>query len=144
MWEQLRSEVEARQQLMGAVCCCLLHRCLAPGGVLVLEPQPFKSYKSALHKPGVEAAPYYNLDQLKLRPEQYVEFLTQRVGFELVQQLSAVSEAAGAEAVSVKGFDRPIIVLRKLAAGAGRGGRAAAAAAVGAPEGAAVTAQQQG
>lgn len=112
----------------------------------MLEPQPFKSYKSALHKPGVEAAPYYNLDQLKLRPEQYVEFLTQRVGFELVQQLSAVSEAAGAEAVSVKGFDRPIVVLRKPAADGGRGGRAvaAAAAAVGAPEGAVEGGQQQG
>jgi hypothetical protein len=112
----------------------------------VLEPQPFKSYKSALHKPGVAAAPYVNLDQLKLRPEQYVEFLTQRVGFEPVQQLSAVSEAAGAEAVSVKGFDRPIIVLRKPAAGGGRGGGAAAAAAEGVDpfEGAAGAGQQQG
>jgi 7SK snRNA methylphosphate capping enzyme len=94
--------------------------------LLVLEPQPFKSYKSAIHKPGVQAAPFVDLEQLKLRPEQFAEFLTQRVGFELVQQLNAVSEAAGADAVSVKGFDRPIIVLRKpAAAAAGAGGVAA-------------------
>ena len=80
-----------------------------------MEPQPFKSYKNAIHKPGVQAAPYVDLDQLKLRPEQFGDFLTQRVGFELVQQLGAVSEAAGADAVSVKGFDRPILVLRKPA-----------------------------
>lgn len=93
----------------------------------MLEPQPFKSYKNAVHKPGVQAAPFVNLEQLKLRPEQYAEFLTQRVGFELVQQLSAVSEAAGAEAVSVKGFDRPILVLRKPAKGAaGASGKEAA------------------
>lgn len=109
---------------VGGCIAVLFCRCLAPGGLLVLEPQPFKSYKNAVHKPGVQAAPFVNLGQLKLRPEQYGEFLTQRVGFELVQQLGAVSEAAGAEAVSVKGFDRPILVLRKPAkqgaAGAGK------------------------
>lgn len=93
----------------------------------MLEPQPFKSYKSALHKPGVQAAPFVKLDQLKLRPEQFADYLTQRVGFELVKQLDAVSGAAGADAVSVKGFDRPIIVLRKPAAAAGAAAGVAAA-----------------
>jgi 7SK snRNA methylphosphate capping enzyme len=91
-------------------------RCLAPGGLLVLEPQPWKSYQAAVHKQGGTAAPFYKPEQLKLRPEGFVEFLTQRVGFDLVQQLSAVSQAAGPGAVPVKGFDRPILVLRKPAA----------------------------
>lgn len=91
-------------------------RCLAPGGLLVLEPQPWKSYQAAVHKQGGTSAPFYKPEQLKLRPEGFVGFLTQRVGFELVQQLSAVSQAAGPGAVPVKGFDRPILVLRKPAA----------------------------
>ncbi|WIA28505.1 hypothetical protein OEZ86_011048 [Tetradesmus obliquus] len=92
------------------------YRCLAPGGLLVLEPQPWKSYQAAVHKQGGTSAPFYKPEQLKLRPEGFVGFLTQRVGFELVQQLSAVSQAAGPGAVPVKGFDRPILVLRKPAA----------------------------
>lgn len=81
----------------------------------MLEPQPWKSYHSAVHKQGGTAAPFYKVEQLKMRPEGFAEFLTQRVGFELVQQLNAVSQAAGADAVPVKGFDRPILVLRKPA-----------------------------
>uniref|UniRef100_A0A383VRI8 RNA methyltransferase n=1 Tax=Tetradesmus obliquus TaxID=3088 RepID=A0A383VRI8_TETOB len=92
------------------------YRCLAPGGLLVLEPQPWKSYQAAVHKQGGTSAPFYKPEQLKLRPEGFVGFLTQRVGFKLVQQLSAVSQAAGPGAVPVKGFDRPILVLRKPAA----------------------------
>eukprot|EP00775_Hariotina_reticulata_P007037 gene7037-7251_t len=92
------------------------YRCLAPNGILVLEPQPFKSYKNAAHKPGVQEAPFHKLDQLKLRPDAFCDFLTQRVGFELVQQLHAVSDATGSQAVPVKGFDRPILVLRKPSA----------------------------
>jgi 7SK snRNA methylphosphate capping enzyme len=95
--------------------------------LLVLEPQPYKSYKNAINKPGVKDAAFADLDQIRLRPEQFAEYLVQQVGFQLVQRLSAVSEAAGAEAVSVKGFDRPILVLRKPAAAAGQ-----AAAATGA------------
>ncbi|KAF6250319.1 Bicoid-interacting protein 3-domain-containing protein [Scenedesmus sp. NREL 46B-D3] len=92
------------------------YRCLAPGGLLVLEPQPWKSYQAAVHKQGGTAAPFSKPEQLKLRPEGFLDFLTQRVGFVLVQQLSAVSRAAGPGAVPVKGFDRPILVLRKPAA----------------------------
>lgn len=88
-------------------------RCLVPGGVLILEPQPFKSYQNAVHKAGVHAAPFKKIGQFKLRPEAFCDFLTQRVGFELVRQMNAVSQVAGDQAVPVKGFDRPIIVLRK-------------------------------
>lgn len=81
--------------------------------MLVLEPQPFRSYQNAVHKAGVQAAPFKKINELKLKPESFCEFLTQRVGFELVQQLHAVSQVAGEEAVPVKGFDRPILVMRK-------------------------------
>jgi hypothetical protein len=107
------------------------NRCLAPGGLLVLEPQPFKSYKNAVHKPGVAAAPFVDLTRLKLRPEAYADFLVQRVGFELVTQLEAVSDGAGADAVPLKGFDRPIIVLRKPAAGGGGSSKKGAASSSG-------------
>lgn len=80
---------------------------------MIFEPQPFKSYQSAVHKAGQQSAQFKKVSQLKLRPEGFCDFLTQRVGFELVQQLSAVSQVAGDGAVPVKGFDRPILVLRK-------------------------------
>jgi hypothetical protein len=67
-------------------------------------------------------APFYSLDSLKLRPEGFLAFLTERVGFELVRELSAVSQAAGEDAVPVKGFDRPILVLRRTAVNASSGG----------------------
>jgi 7SK snRNA methylphosphate capping enzyme len=115
------------------------YRCLAPGGLLVLEPQPFRSYKSAVHKPGVEHAPFVDLARLRLRPEGYAEFLAQRVGFEMLQQLQAVSQAAGEGAVPLKGFDRPIMLLRKPMARKAAGGSGAAASAAAAAAGAAAS-----
>ncbi|KAF8072586.1 RNA methyltransferase [Scenedesmus sp. PABB004] len=86
-------------------------RVLAPGGLLVLEPQPWKSYRAAVHKHGNALAPFVRLDALKLHPDGFADFLTRRVGFELLVELSVLSQAPGVDAAPAQGFDRPILLV---------------------------------
>ena len=73
-----------------------LFRCLAPGGVLVLEPQPWRSYHAAVHKRDTSAVPFRRYSELlKLRPEAFEAYLTGEVGFELVARLRAAGEGEG-------------------------------------------------
>ncbi|KAJ9534897.1 hypothetical protein QJQ45_029545 [Haematococcus lacustris] len=86
----------------------LFARCwteLQPGGFLVLEPQPWRSYKAAVAKQrGGPEAGSWDLAALHLRPEGFVTLL-QQMGFELVVDLNDGSTALG--------FDRPLFVVRK-------------------------------
>lgn len=75
------------------------------GGYLILEPQPWKSYTSALHKQDMSGAAFRQLERLKLRPDAFVEFLTARVGFTHVDTLQVGGSA--------RGFDRPLHVFQK-------------------------------
>lgn len=93
---------------------------LSPGGHLVLEPQPWRSYKAALKKQDMTGVPFRDLARLRFRPEDFREYLTGQLGLELVQETLPTA---------TKGFDRHLIVLRKPGAGAG-------------PEGAAVVAME--
>jgi hypothetical protein len=52
---------------------------------------------------------YNPLETLKLKPEQFKEHLTQRLGFVMVADLQVDKEAC------VQGFDRPLWVLQKPA-----------------------------
>ncbi|GLI67704.1 hypothetical protein VaNZ11_011972 [Volvox africanus] len=84
---------------------------LTPGGLLILEPQPWKSYNRAVHKTTTNAVPYKRIEQLQLRPQHFVEYLTNQLGFVLESQLR---EGQGV------GFDRPMYLLRKpMLVGAG-------------------------
>ncbi|KAI7835533.1 hypothetical protein COHA_010579, partial [Chlorella ohadii] len=65
------------------------HDALAPGGLLLLEPQPWRS-----------------LHELQLRPDQFADYLCSQLGFRLLKQFG-VQESASA------GFDRPMLLLRK-------------------------------
>ena len=102
-----------------------IHESLVDGGLLVLEPQPWKSYKAALSKQrplkkaamdteegdgggGGELPASVGLCQrehLKLRPEMFLEYLKTKVGFELVVELN--------KGRTSQNFDRPFYVLRK-------------------------------
>ncbi|KAL6755087.1 Bicoid-interacting protein 3-domain-containing protein [Haematococcus lacustris] len=92
----------------------LFARCwteLQPGGFLVLEPQPWRSYKAAVAKQrGGPEAGSWDLAALHLRPEGFVTLL-QQMGFELVVDLNDGSTALG--------FDRPLFVVRKPDASSG-------------------------
>lgn len=69
---------------------------LSPGGVLVLEPQPWSSYKQAVRKQDMTAAPYHQLWKLQFRPHMFAKHLTENVGFELVKARGASRCAAWA------------------------------------------------
>eukprot|EP00983_Pelagomonas_calceolata_P028683 898504-Pelagomonas_calceolata.AAC.1 len=46
------------------------------GGLLVLEPQPWRSYCQAITKKQTSAVPFRNLEALRLRPEAFIDTLT--------------------------------------------------------------------
>ncbi|XP_061343877.1 probable RNA methyltransferase At5g51130 [Gastrolobium bilobum] len=77
---------------------------LRPGGILVLEPQPWKSYESNRNASETTAANYRNI---MIRPEQFQEILLDKIGFRTVKDIT--SGLTG----SKTGFNRPILVFQK-------------------------------
>ncbi|KAK9715369.1 hypothetical protein RND81_06G160500 [Saponaria officinalis] len=77
---------------------------LHPGGILVLEPQPWDSYyKNRLTTETTNA----NYHSIHIKPQDFQEILLDKVGFRTVEQ--ATSRVSGA----TMGFDRPVLVFRK-------------------------------
>ncbi|XP_028298275.1 7SK snRNA methylphosphate capping enzyme-like isoform X2 [Gouania willdenowi] len=54
------------------------YQSLSPGGLLILEPQPWSSYR---HRRRVSEAAFHHHSALKLRPQQFTSYLTDNVGF---------------------------------------------------------------
>ncbi|KMT03146.1 hypothetical protein BVRB_8g197020 [Beta vulgaris subsp. vulgaris] len=78
-------------------------RHLHPGGILVLEPQPWESYyKNRL----TTETTHMNYSNIVHRPESFQEILLDKIGFRTVEQATSVSGA-------VAGFNRPVLVFRK-------------------------------
>lgn len=71
----------------------------------MLEPQPWRSYRSAVTKRQTCAVPFRQIDQLQFRPEHFLQHLTQVLGFTQVADLNADSTA--------QHFDRPLYVLQR-------------------------------
>lgn len=63
---------------------CEVHRVLAGGGALVLEPQPWTSYKRKKHV-SPEARAHYRA--IRLRPELFPQFLVDYVGFRSCEEV---------------------------------------------------------
>jgi 7SK snRNA methylphosphate capping enzyme len=83
-----------------------VYRMLADGGAFVFEPQPWSSYKRKKHVSDVARAQFA---EIKLRPERFVEYLIDRVGFRAVEQIRVEYDAS----VS-KGFaSRPLYLFIK-------------------------------
>jgi 7SK snRNA methylphosphate capping enzyme len=84
---------------------------LAPGGLFVLEPQPWSSYRAAAAKvrrggaaaAAFPAAYFHRHEELALRPEGFEALLMEEFGFRLVRRLAPPAGAAG-------GFDRPLLL----------------------------------
>ncbi|KAJ7973816.1 7SK snRNA methylphosphate capping enzyme [Quillaja saponaria] len=77
---------------------------LRPGGILVLEPQPWKSYESNRLVSEITQANYH---KILFRPERFQEILLDKIGFRLVEDIT--SGLLG----SKTGFNRPILAFQK-------------------------------
>ncbi|TRZ09796.1 hypothetical protein HGM15179_017330 [Zosterops borbonicus] len=79
-------------------------RHLRPGGLLLLEPQPWESYRK---RKGLTETTYRNYQRIRLRPEQFPAYLTSpEVGFERCELLGTPHHGS-------KGFQRPIYLFHK-------------------------------
>lgn len=81
-----------------------INRNLKVKGYFILEIQDAKSYSKARKQHGKEETKY-TLKDLELKPDMFVNYLTEHCGFELVETLKPSS--------TTKGFDRPIHIFRK-------------------------------
>lgn len=84
---------------------------LSPGGLLLIEPQPWKSYQNASAKlrkeHAVPVGSYFDrIQELKLRPEAFPDYLCDELGFRLVKRMN-ISDSVR------HGFDRPMYLFRK-------------------------------
>ncbi|CAN4097445.1 unnamed protein product [Withania somnifera] len=79
-------------------------RLLSPGGVFILEPQPWSSYYSNRL---VSEAARTNYQEIKIRPEDFQDILLDKIGFKLVEDIT--SSASGRK----PGFNRPIFAFWK-------------------------------
>ncbi|KAL1200146.1 putative RNA methyltransferase [Cardamine amara subsp. amara] len=79
-------------------------RLLNPGGIFVMEPQPWKSYENNRR---VSETTAMNYRSIVLRPEHFQEILLDKIGFRTVEDLT--SSLSGAS----KGFDRQILAFQK-------------------------------
>lgn len=77
---------------------------LRPGGRLVLEPQPFSSYKK---KKNLTEKIRANYDAIRFRPEHFIDYLlSDMVGFATFEVLEIPQHKAS-------GFQRPLYLLTK-------------------------------
>ncbi|KAJ4907469.1 putative RNA methyltransferase [Raphanus sativus] len=79
-------------------------RLLNPGGIFVMEPQPWKSYEKNRRVSETTAMNYRNI---VLRPEHFQNILLDKIGFRTVEDLT--SSLSGAS----KGFDRQVLAFQK-------------------------------
>lgn len=88
------------------------HAALAPGGLLLLEPQPWSSYQVAARKVPRRLAPpqsfFHRQHELRLRPDGFAAYLSSALGFRLVKAFGGRPDDVG-----TAGFQRPLLLLRK-------------------------------
>ncbi|GJP78004.1 hypothetical protein CLOP_g8337 [Closterium sp. NIES-67] len=80
-----------------------LFHMLRPGGVLILEPQPWSSYKK---KHGLTKESREHYSSIKIFPAHFRQLLLDKIGFQRVEELTAAVPTA-------RGFDRPLFVYYK-------------------------------
>ncbi|XP_040907179.1 7SK snRNA methylphosphate capping enzyme [Toxotes jaculatrix] len=80
-----------------------VYRHLRPGGLFILEPQPWESY---VRRKKLTDNISRNYHSIRLKPEQFSSYLTTEVGFTSFEFL-------GAPKCSIRGFQRPIYLFHK-------------------------------
>jgi len=84
-----------------------VHECLSPGGVFIVEPQPWRSYGRAFKKQTMPDETRKHFQNITLRPCMYAEFLKTTVGFESVTTLRNADMHDASE------FDRTVLLCVK-------------------------------
>lgn len=79
-------------------------RLLQPGGMLILEPQPWKSYYKNRQ---VSETAQNNYHKIEIYPENFQEILLDKIGFRFVENISCNLPG------SKSGFQRPILAFWK-------------------------------
>lgn len=87
-----------------------VHESLTPGGVFIVEPQPWRSYRQAFKKQQMPEETRAHFLAIALRPSLYAEFLRTTVGFERVTTLRDADMHAASE------FDRTVLLCVKKSA----------------------------
>ncbi|KAM9332136.1 7SK snRNA methylphosphate capping enzyme isoform 2-T3 [Pholidichthys leucotaenia] len=80
-----------------------VYKHLHPGGMFILEPQPWESY---IRRKRLTDNINRNYHSIRLKPDQFSSYLINEVGFTSFESL-------GAPKCSVRGFQRPIYVFHK-------------------------------
>ncbi|XP_041657245.1 7SK snRNA methylphosphate capping enzyme isoform X2 [Cheilinus undulatus] len=80
-----------------------VYRHLRPGGLFILEPQPWESY---VRRKKLTDNINRNYNSIRLKPDQFSSYLTTEVGFSSFEYL-------GAPKCSIRGFQRPIYLFHK-------------------------------
>ena len=101
-WIQLNWGDEGLKRLFADV-----HECLSPGGVFIVEPQPWRSYGRAFRKQTMPEETKAHFRAIALRPSLYAEFLKTTVGFERVTTLRDADMHDASE------FDRTVLLCVK-------------------------------
>ena len=101
-WIQLNWGDEGLKRLFADV-----HESLSPGGVFIVEPQPWRSYGRAFRKQTMPEETKAHFRAITLRPSLYAEFLRTTVGFERVVALR------DADAHDASEFDRAVLLCVK-------------------------------
>lgn len=84
-----------------------IYRHLRPGGILVLEPQPWSSYNK---RKTLTETTYKNYYRIQLKPEQFSSYLTSpEVGFSSYELVATPYHTS-------KGFQRPVYLFHKAQA----------------------------
>jgi 7SK snRNA methylphosphate capping enzyme len=81
----------------------LLFAMATPGGKVIVEYQPWKSY---INNKAASEVIKCNFKQIKIRPDDFERILSEEIGFTIISRLGTSLDKA-------KGFQRPIVVLMK-------------------------------
>ena len=84
-----------------------IHDALSPGGVFIVEPQPWKSYKQAFRKQKMPEETRAHMKGIELRPAFYAEHLRKEVGFSSVEAIRSADLHVADE------FDRNLLLCIK-------------------------------
>ncbi len=81
----------------------IMYDILRPGGLIILEYQPWKSYQK---RKEVSKDIHDTFNKLQILPQMFENILVERIGLHVIDRLGPSVEAA-------TGFERPILVMQK-------------------------------